>query len=313
MKLSNVLIIGASGFLGKYVYNAFVEKGYNVYTLGRTKISEKHHITADIKDSSIKLPNIDFCHVVHISGKAHVYPKTEDECVEFMQVNFDGTNNILNALDTNSIKPNYYTFISTVAVYGLEIGSAISEQYEPHPITVYGESKLKAEKAIEEWGKRTSIPYLILRLPLVVGANAPGNLGNMKTAVSKGQYPKIKRNNAKKSMVLAEDVANLIVDYNGEACGVYNITDGYHPSFNEVEQAMEKRTGKKILFKLPFWSIKILAIIGNLLEGVLKKDMPISSSKLEKLTSTLTFDDSKAKIELGWNPNPVLPFIEKEL
>jgi hypothetical protein len=27
---------------------------------------------------------------------------------------------------------------------------------------------------------------------------------------------------------------------------------------------------------------------------------------LSKITSTLTFDDSKARIAFGWNPNPVI-------
>lgn len=313
MKAPNVLIIGASGFLGEHIYNVFVRKGYTIYTLGRTKTPSKHHITEDIKNPNIKLPNIDFLHVVHVSGKAHVYPKTEEENLEFMQVNFNGTKHILNALDMNTSNPTYYTFISTVAVYGLEVGSAISEEYDPKPITVYGESKLKAEKVVEAWGNKNNIPYLILRLPLIVGAKAPGNLGSMKIAISKGRYPKIKGNNAKKSMVLAEDVANFIAAYKGKASGAYNITDGYHPSFNEVEQAIEKRLNKKILLKLPLWNVKILATIGSILESVIKKDMPISNSKLNKITSILTFDDTKARNELGWNPNPVLPFIEKEL
>jgi len=313
MKVNNVLIIGASGFLGQYIYNAFMNKGYIVYTLGRTKISPKYHITADIKNTTIQLPNIYFHHVVHVSGKAHVYPKTNEECIEFMQVNFDGTKHILNALDANTLMPKYYTFISTVAVYGLEEGNAISEQYEPKPITVYGDSKLKAEKAIELWGNKNNISYLILRLPLVIGIDAPGNFGSMKIAISKGRYPKIKKNNTKKSMVLARDVANLIKDYKGKYSGVYNITDGYHPSFNEVEIAMQKRLNKKILLQLPLWSIKILANIGDFMERIIKKEMPISSSRLKKLTSTLIFDDTKARNELGWKPNPVLPFIEKEL
>ena len=33
---------------------------------------------------------------------------------------------------------------------------------------------------------------------------------------------------------------------------------------------------------------------------------PINSDKLRKITSDLTFDDSNARRELGWNPRPVL-------
>jgi hypothetical protein len=33
---------------------------------------------------------------------------------------------------------------------------------------------------------------------------------------------------------------------------------------------------------------------------------PINSNKLSKINSTLTFDDSKARLAFGWEPNSVL-------
>ena len=36
------------------------------------------------------------------------------------------------------------------------------------------------------------------------------------------------------------------------------------------------------------------------------KYAPLNSDKLNKITSTLTFDDSKARAAFGWNPTPVL-------
>ncbi len=37
---------------------------------------------------------------------------------------------------------------------------------------------------------------------------------------------------------------------------------------------------------------------------------PINSNKLFKITSTLTFDDRKARNNFGWNPNSVLNFFD---
>ena len=34
--------------------------------------------------------------------------------------------------------------------------------------------------------------------------------------------------------------------------------------------------------------------------------MPLNTVKLKKITSNLTFDDSKARKIAGWNPNSVL-------
>jgi hypothetical protein len=53
---------------------------------------------------------------------------------------------------------------------------------------------------------------------------------------------------------------------------------------------------------MPLFIAKGLAKIGDILGNV----FPINSNKLSKITSTLTFDDSKARIAFGWDPNPVL-------
>ena len=52
---------------------------------------------------------------------------------------------------------------------------------------------------------------------------------------------------------------------------------------------------------LPRFAAVILAKIGDLIGN----SFPINSNKLSKITSTLTFDDSKARLAFGWEPTPV--------
>lgn len=307
-----ILITGASGFLGRTFLECLPD-GVEVETIGRTDIAGvSRHYQCDLGDVVPKLLGRKYKKVVHFAGKAHMVPKTQAETDAFYKTNLQGTINLLQALEKSGQIPETFVTSSTIAVYGLEKGSNISEATTPNPQTPYGESKLQAEKVIQEWCDKHRVQYLILRLPLIAGKNPPGNLGMMKTAIQKGRYPRIGKNQAAKSMVLAEDIAELIINHKSGS-GIYNLTDGIHPSFYQIEKAVEKRVGKNIKINIPLFALQPFAVVGDLIEKITKKPFPISSGRLKKLTDTLTFDDSKARKEIGWNPKPVLPFIEKYL
>lgn len=308
----NILITGASGFLGSYIKKEFdCDDAYQVWTLGR-KTNSNHHISCDISTSSIELPDIYFEKVIHVAGKAHIIPKTTAEKQAFFDVNVEGTQHLLNALTALSKPPPMIIFISSVAVYGRQTGSLIIESTPLEATTPYGISKIQAEERIVRWSEQHNCSYLNLRLPLIAGANPPGNLGAMKHAISKQRYPKIINNKARKSIVVAQDVAKLIKKVTNKK-GTYNLTDGFHPSFQQIERAIEKRLNTRIKFAVPKWGISSIALIGDMLEKVLKKEMPISSERLEKITKDLTFDDTLAREKLDWNPSSALSFIETQL
>jgi nucleoside-diphosphate-sugar epimerase len=84
--------------------------------------------------------------------------------------------------------------------------------------------------------------------------------------------------------------------------GIYNLTDGFHPSVSELSHHIAIQFGKKKLVNVPLWVARILAKTGDLLG----RKSPFNSNKLHKLTANLTFDDSKARRELGWAPKPVV-------
>lgn len=314
--MKNILITGAGGFLGKQVLKVFKSVGSEIYTIGRNPVGDSFkHIIADISTAKIELPDdIFFEKVIHLAGKAHVFPKNKKEVQAFYDTNHIGTINLLNSLDKLLKKPLMFINAGTVAVYGLEKGENINETELPKPNTPYAISKLQAEKEIEKWCKERQIVYLNLRLPLIVGNDAPGNLRAMVKAISKGRYFSIAGNNAKKSAVLAQDIAEFVFELNPKnvVSGTYNLTDGLHPSFNEIELAISKRLDKKIRVHLPIKFVKILAKFGNLLNKI-KIPFPMNESNFKKIINTLTFSDSKAKQYLDWKPKSVIEFLENNL
>jgi nucleoside-diphosphate-sugar epimerase len=287
-----ILLTGATGFLGKTILHG-LQNQHEILSIGR---DEGVGDAVDITKKIPTLPLVDM--VVHAAGKAHSIPKSEEEEQMFFKVNTLGTQNLMEALQKNP--PKTFVFISTVAVYGLDFGEKIDESWPLSGNTAYARSKINAEKYLMDWGKSYNIKILILRLPLVIGSNPPGNLGKMIKGIKRGTYFSIGGGRARKSMVLAEDVAKLIAEC-PDVSGIYNLTDGYHPSFAELESMICEQLQRPKPFNMPLGLAKLLGKIGDFITV-----FPVNSDTINKITQDLTFSDLKARQELDWNPSRVI-------
>lgn len=291
----NLLFTGASGFLGNNV-RPILEKTYQVVTIGLT--SEDNYTVNIAKE----VPELkEHCEIVlHAAGKAHVVPRTEEEKKAFYDVNLQGTKNLCAALEKSGI-PQAFIFISTVAVYGCEFGSNITEKHPLNGDTPYALSKIQAEEFLTEWCNKHGVILSIIRPSLIAGPNPPGNLGAMIKGIKTGRYLNIGGGKARKSVLMVEDIAHL-VPILVKRGGIYNVCDDEQPSFRQLETVICTQLGKKLPISIPFWVAKCMAIVGD----CLGKKAPINSLKLKKITESLTFSNEKAKRELGWKPTPVL-------
>jgi nucleoside-diphosphate-sugar epimerase len=290
----NCLLTGSNGFLGR-VLESLSSNNTVIHTL--SKSSGEYNVNLE---TQIPIFNQQFDIVIHAAGKAHSFPKSIKDRDAFFSVNVQGTKNLLKGLENYKL-PKSFVFISSVAVYGLSEGYLINEQSELNAIDPYGKSKVQAERLVLQWCTENNVTCSILRLPLVVGLNPPGNLGAMIKGIQKGYYFNIAGGSAKKSMVLASDVAKYLL-IASEIGGIFNLTDGYNPSFFELSENISRQLGKNRPKNLPLWLAKVSARIGDLFGA----KAPLNSDKLCKINSDLTFDDTKAREAFGWDPTPVL-------
>ena len=297
--MKTALLTGASGFLVKSIIKQLSSE-FSVFSLSRTSgnflFSLEHQIP--LFDTSFDL-------VIHAAGKAHSVPKTEEEKRQFYDVNVLGTQNLLKGLEASGI-PKQFVFISSVSVYGQEEGFNIVEDSLLAAKDAYGLSKIEAEALLQKWCAQHNVVCTILRLPLLVGENPPGNLGAMHRGIAKGYYFNIGGGIAQKSMVLAEDVANFIPKIATRG-GTYNLTDGFHPTFFELSSAIAKQLKKSRPMNMPLIAAKTIGLLGDFLGS----KAPINSLKLKKITADLTFDDSKARVK-GWRPRNVLDWYKNK-
>ena len=289
----NILLTGANGFLGEIIMSKLSNE-HQIITLSRNH--GEYQISLDCQIPKFAQA---FDLVIHAAGKAHSIPKTQEEKKQFYDVNVLGTQNLLQGLEASGV-PKQFVFIGSVSVYGQEHGLNITEDFPLEAIDAYGLSKIEAEGLVQEWCKQHNVVCTILRLPLLVGTNPPGNLGAMIKGIARGYYFNIGGGKSEKSMVLAEDVAAFIPKI-ANIGGTYNLTDGYHPSFFELSCVIAKQLGKSVPMNMPLFVANGIGFLGNFLGN----NAPINSLKLKKITADLTFDDSKAR-SAGWKPRRVL-------
>lgn len=293
--MEKLLFTGGTGFLGKNIMPR-LKTQYEVTTCG---ITPDDMIKANLAKEVPSL-NQRYDVVLHACGKAHVLPKTEAEKQAFYDINYGGTLNLCIALERVGA-PKALIFISSVAVYGCEFGELITEDHPLDGATPYAKSKIMAERYLTKWCNEHNVILGILRPSLLAGKNAPGNLGAMVNGVKKGFYMNIAGGKVVKSILMAEDIANILPALVKKG-GIYNVCDTRQPSFGELSASVARQLGKHMPISIPYWIAWCMAKVGD----IVGPSAPINSYKLEKMTKSLTFSNEKACKELDWSPMDVL-------
>ena len=254
---NKIVITGSSGFLGKHIVNQ--QNRDLFYTIGRD--SSNDHI-CDLSETIPIVPKV-ISKIIHCSGKAHYTPKNNDDSDIFFKVNYLGTKNLLNSLENSLIKHSFI-FISSVSVYGKHEGRNINENMKCKPDSAYAKSKYLAERMVINWCDKKKVKYLILRIPLIIGKNPKGNLKSISEIIKSGFYI-YTFNYAKKSMVLADDIAKLVLSQK-ENFGTFNLTDDKDPTVHDFEKQLSILYNIKIKIYSPKFILLIIAIFGTFIE-----------------------------------------------
>ena len=173
----NILVTGASGFIGSFLVEEAIKRNYQTFAGIRTASNKKylgdpriHFLELDFSndillDSALnKFANqfgrFDF--IIHNAGVTKAINKAE-----YSLVNFENTQRFVHALKRNDLVPGKFVYISSVASFGPGIKtSPITERQIQQPLTEYGKSKLKAENFLNA---NPDFPFLIINPTAVYG------------------------------------------------------------------------------------------------------------------------------------------------
>ncbi|HSR54425.1 MAG TPA: NAD-dependent epimerase/dehydratase family protein, partial [Acidobacteriota bacterium] len=206
-----------------------------------------------------------------------------------------------------------FILASTVKVYG-ESNAAIAphsprrpieESVPCRPATPYGQAKLEAESLVLKGGY---VPEpVVLRLSMVYGERAKGNLTKMIEAVAAGRFPSLPEAGNRRSMVHVEDVvqAALLAASCNEAIGeVFNVTDGRSYSSRELLLAIRRSLGKRPpSVDVPMGLLRLLGRIGDGIGALTRRRFVFDSDALDKLLTSAHFSSAKISKMLGYQPH----------
>ncbi|MGN1246090.1 MAG: NAD-dependent epimerase/dehydratase family protein [Muribaculaceae bacterium] len=286
--VASMLLTGASGFVGRHIMPLLSHR-YAVTSLGRSAVND---IVADLTVCPPQLPQR-YDVVLHVCGKAHVVPRTEAERQQFYDVNHTGTVNLCRALEVVGV-PEVLVYLSTVAVYGCDAGEEIDETHPLGGTTPYAHSKILAEQYLQQWSKSHGVRLAIVRAPLMLGDGAPGNLGAMELGIARNRFALIGGGKARKSVLRVERLAEIVPRV-AAIGGIYNVCEAEHPTFAAIAREVAERQGKHSVPCVPLWAAKALALCGDAMQLLAGREMPITSARLAKMTSHLTFSSQKAR------------------
>jgi len=286
----NVLVTGATGFVGQHLIEYLKLDGYNIKAISRKLIPSVDTVICDflkddIPDNALK--GIDI--VFHLAGCAHDLKSESGIEQTYQKINVDITSKLLLLSVKNNVKK--FIFVSSVKAGGVsKQGKCATEKSLSEPDGVYGKTKREAELKVLEAGRKSDMHVSILRPALIYGPKVKGNLHLMMQGIKKGWFPPLPEIGNRRSMIHVDDIvqALLFLANNKKSNGeVFIATDGRAYSSRNIYEIMCYVLDKNI----PNWSVPRLLfnVIAHLSGGFKYKidkllgDECYSSKKLQSL------------------------------
>ena len=197
-----VVVFGGNGFIGSYVVEELLKKDYEVISadLNPSKyVDDKYFQKCDILDSKAVDSLIDGASIVYnFAGFANLDDAIANP-VKALELNVMGNMNILEACKKYHVK----RFVYASSAYAMSDKGSF-----------YGISKLTSEKITEEYYKKFSLEFTIVRYGSVYGERDYHNnyiYNLLKTSVSTGEINHSGDGEEIREYIHAADVAKLAV------------------------------------------------------------------------------------------------------
>ncbi|HVG21706.1 MAG TPA: NAD(P)-dependent oxidoreductase [Blastocatellia bacterium] len=305
MKNRNVIVTGGCGFIGINLTLELLDRGANITVLdlpsadwARLPAGVKT-IKADILDGQSLSNAFDDIEIVyHLAARTDL----DGRSLSDYKANFEGTENIINQLKgSKTIKK--LVLYSTQLVVGLFNETRFIDETEPYRTnTVYGESKILAEKITIRKCSEFGIPYVIIRPTSVYGPWGKSPYREFFYAIKNRRYFHVGRANNLVSFAYVENLVDqtILLSLNDSANNQLFFGNDFHPyTMREVADAAA------CYYKVKIHTIPSpLVTVAAYAFGVLKlfgADVPIYPFRLKNIKANYCYDIQNS-VRLGYDP-----------
>ncbi len=315
--MANILITGASGFIGSFLIEEALERGFSVWAGVRGSSSRVYlqaeglnFLELDFSDadqlrarlSEYKQKQGAFDYIVHCAGVTKCSDKQE-----FDRVNYEQTRSFVEALRELEMVPRQFIFISTLSVFGPvreQDYTAICDTDVPAPNTGYGLSKLKAEQYLQSV---PDLPYVIYRPTGVYGPREKDYFLMAKSIRNHLDFSVgFKRQDI--TFVYVRDVVKAVfLGIEKEVSRrAYFLSDGFVYDSRDFSRLIGKELGDPFVIhiKCPLIVLKVVSLLAEWIAAFSGKGSTLNSDKYKIMKQrNWRCDISPVTTELGFVPD----------
>ena len=320
MYMEKILVTGASGFIGSFIVEEALARGFEVWAAIRKSSSRAylsdpriHFIELNLGSREqlvrqLREAETTFDYVVHAAGVTKSLHKED-----FHRINTEGTRNLADVLLEVGMPVKRFVYLSSLSIFGAiretQPYEEIQESDTPCPNTAYGQSKLEAEQYLDSLSDR--LPCIILRPTGVYGPRerdyflmAKSIKGHVDFAVG------FRRQDI--TFVYVSDVvqAVFLAFTHGQSGRKYFLSDGEVYSSAAFSRLIRKELGNPWWIRLtaPVWVLAVGCWVMERIGGLTGKVLALNTDKYHILRQRNWRCNIQPAIdELGYQPQVKLP------
>ncbi|KGM38436.1 hypothetical protein JY97_16225 [Alkalispirochaeta odontotermitis] len=286
----SVLVTGAGGFVGSYLIPALLKKGYEVIATDVTNepewiaaLGSVRYYRADLsRDADVYklMGSVRPKKVVHLASLL-AGPCEKNPALGY-RVNFNSTLALLDACQT--FDANRFIMTSSISVFGKNLPEPVADAEIKQPLTIYGQTKLACEHLMGWYRRVHGFSSGAVRFPWVFGPGRTTGItaeysSKLLDNIALGKKLVITNPEEKGDWLYIKDAIKallILLELENQPQIAYNIMSGLYT----VREAM---TIAQFLFP----------------------DVEIEIVESDEVTSPYptSYDDSKARQEIGWKPD----------
>ena len=300
------LVTGANGFVGSYLCELLVEKGWTVRALVR-KTSDLRwlpdrveKVFGDVTDSASLVGAVrDVDTIFHAAGVTRA-----PDVAGYDRINAEGTANVARAAVAADRHPRRILLVSSLAAGGpSERRKVRREEDKVHPISLYGRSKLKGEMELAKHAG--NIPWTVVRPTAVYGPRDRAFLRLARMA-KKGWLLEISGQIQHVSVVHVRDLARAILAAAESETTIgrrYYIAHPEPTDLVEIGEWMAEALGTRTrVIGIPPWSVSVIAPANALYWMIRKRPNPFPLDRVDDaLAPSWTCATTAAAADFGFS------------
>ncbi|NNE39496.1 MAG: NAD-dependent epimerase/dehydratase family protein [Marinicaulis sp.] len=309
-----VLVIGGTGFIGRYLVTALADKGYHVRVFSRGKGGGLERCDGRVSIYTGDLKSMDDLQsaMVGVTGVFHLARAAETSWEGYLENDVAVTKGIGEAALSKNVERFIYT--GTIDSYDASQADRIINEDTPfdenlEQRNLYARSKAACEETLKILSTEKKLPLTIVRPGIVIGRGGP--LQHWGIAMWRGATACKLWGDGKNILpfVLADDVADGLVN-SLEAPGAvgksYNLIG--EPMLSAVDYFAAVSEVNRVSVRAkptPIWTYFLVDIVKYWAKRLLAKKSGLTKPSFRDWKSRAQlspYDNSRAKTELEWNP-----------